>query len=235
MSTDDVWGNEPNDDDFSFDGSGISAGDIDKGGGIRCEGWYHFDILDVVPKLDKQNDGGNDISPCVEFHMSVLVSVDGQSPEGTNHIHRIYVGSSGGGAPSEGSRTMALRFGMGLGVLKEKQVGEEVSIVDAATGETKITMATWKRAIGFQCVAKIGLEKSNNPKYADKYAIPFSRVFRPDDPSVADTVIDKDAWALAKNHSSQQPPPADSKEVTKPSPTPPQAPAVDPVDDLSDL
>lgn len=235
MSTDDVWGNEPKDDDFAFDGSGTGAADVNKGGGIRREGWYHFDIIDVVPKLDMQNAGGNDISPCVEFHMSVLRSVEGQAVEGTNHVHRIYVGSKGGGAPSDGSRTLALRFGLGLGVLKEKKVGEELSIVDAATGEAKINMATWKRAIGHQCVAKIELEKSKNTDFADKYVIPFGRVYRPDDPSVADTEIDKEAWSLAANHSSQQPPPADVKGTAKPSPTPPATPAVDPVDDLSDL
>ena len=108
------------------------------GGTLDREGWYHFDISDVTPELDPLNKDGEDKAPAVRFDLTVMKSVDGQSPQGSKLFHRIYVGVAGGGPPAEGSKKAAFQFGLGIGVLTEvKDENGEASIVDAGTGEAR--------------------------------------------------------------------------------------------------
>ena len=226
MSQDDWAEQAPNEDDFAMDGEGVSQ-DALGGGALDREGWYHFEIVDVVPELDPLSKSGKDKTPAVRFDMAVRKTVEGQSPDGTKHFHRIYVGGKGGEPIADGARNSAMRFGLGLGLLREVDAGGQKSIVDAATNAAKITIGTWRRAKGCQCVAKI--TKDTDAKYGDRYQIPFGRVYRPDDPSVKDVPIDLEVWQLAENFTPTPPGPSPDEggggsgvpAPTKPPTTPP--------------
>ena len=207
----DAWAEKgPNEDDFVMDGQGVSQDDLG-GGALDREGWYHFEIVDVVPELDPlSKKSGKDKTPAVRFDMVVRKTVEGQSPDGTKHYHRVYVGGKGGEQIADGSRNSAMRFGLGLGLLREVEIAGQKSIVDVATNTPRITIATWRRAKGCQCVAKIS--KESDPKFGDKYQIPFGRVYRPDDPSVKDVPIDQDVWQLAENFTPTPPGPSPDAE-----------------------
>lgn len=191
----DDWGTipegEPN---FEFDADGFSSEDLG-GGSVDKEGYYHFDISDVKNELETLSNKGNERSPCVAFTMTVLESVAGQSPAGSKHWHRVYMAAKGGAPASEGAIKNALRFGMGLGLLKEVEKDGRKCIVDAATGSTKITPATWANAKGKQCVAKV-VHKAAEGGFPEGYEIPFSRVYQVDDPAVKDVPKNRDALAL---------------------------------------
>jgi len=226
MSQDDWAEKAPNEDDFVMDGQGVSQDDLG-GGALDREGWYHFEIVDVVPELDPLSKSGKDKTPAVRFNMTVRKTVEGQSPDGTNHFHRIYVGGKGGEQIADGSRNSAMRFGLGLGLLREVEIAGQKSIVDAATNAPRITIATWRRGKGCQCVAKIS--KESDPKFGDKYQIPFGRVYRPDDPSVKDVLIDQDVWELAGNFTPTPPGPSpDTGSAGSPLPTKPEFPVKPP-------
>lgn len=183
MSQVDEWGSTTNN-DFELDGQGVSGEDLGGAGSIKQEGWYHFEVTDVVAELETVGKKGAEKSPAVRMDLTVLESVNGQAPAGAKHWQRLYVGAKGGGPAAEGSRNNVLRFGLGIGILKEVDGGAgEKAIVDAVTGSSKINMETLRRAKGKQCVGKIELTKDD--KYGDKYEIQFARVYAVDDPSVA--------------------------------------------------
>jgi hypothetical protein len=226
----------PSEDDFVLSGEGVSEDSLG-GSALNQEGWYHFEVADVVPELETLSKSGKDKSPAVCFHLTVLKGVEGQAPQGSKHFHRVYVAGKGGAAVADGARNSAFRFGIGLGLLREIEINGEKSIVDAKTNLPAITIGTWKRAKGFQLVAKIA--KETDEKYGDRFQIPFGRVYRPDDPQVKDVAKDDEAWTLAGNFTPTAPAPADVGQRQQSAPPAeekkPDPPAVDPVDGLDDL
>lgn len=192
----DEWG-QGTAEDFSMDGSEVSASDLGGGDVVDKEGWYHFEIVDVKNEFDTLSDKGKEKSPCVVITCNVLETVKGQSPAGSKYFHRIYVASKGGAPAAEGAVKSALRFGLGLGLFFAIEKEGREMIVDGATGSFKIMASTWQRAAGLQFVAKIKLEKSDNPQFGDKYAVPFGRCYAPHDPAVADNAKNKEAMKKA--------------------------------------
>lgn len=181
--------------DGSFDLDGFDTEGLDQGGNVDKEGQYHFEVADVVPELDILDKEGQPKTPSVRFDLAVLHTTPGQSRAGSRHFHRIYVGSSGGGPAKEGSIKSAIRFGLGLGILRQVEQNGKSIVVDAVTGLTRITKETWLRAKGQQCVAKIGKHEDKAGKYQTSFEIPFGRVYQVDHPDVAD--VPKNANALA--------------------------------------
>lgn len=220
----DNWGNESLDtfDDYELDGSEVDGDDLVGGDQVDQEGWYHLEIADVVPELDTVSDSGREKTPAVRFDCVVMQSVKGQSPQGSRLFHRIYVAGKGGGPPADGAIKSALRFGLGVGLLKQiEQDGKKIT-VDAVTNSPKINSETWKRAKGLHFVAKVN--KEVDEKYGDKFQIPFGRCYRPSDPAVAKVPKNKEALAMAESA------PASQAEQ------PPQAAhAASDMDDLADL
>lgn len=222
MATDE-WGTTTfNDDDYVFDGSGRSEADLGSSF-VNKEGWYHFEVADVVRELERVSERGQAKSPAMRFDLVSLHDVAGQSPSGSRHFHRIYVGSKDGGPPAEGSLKSALRFGVGLGILREVEIDGQPAIVDAQTGSPQIRVSTWERAKGMQLVARIEKrQEQEGSKYGPSYEIPFARVYQPDDPQVADVPKNLEALALigkapaAKNGAAQQPAKAPAKPQAKP-------------------
>lgn len=176
------WGEFDKQDDWELDGTGKSAEDLGGGNNVDKEGWYHFEVADVVADLSRVNAKGNPKSPSIRFDLLVIHPHEGQSPVGARLFHRLYLGSKDGGPPAEGSRDAAFRFGLGLGILKEIGEGDQKSIVDAETGSPKIGLATWQRAKGRQCIAKVVAEKEE--KFGERFVIPYGRVFDVADPAV---------------------------------------------------
>ncbi len=187
MSTDAAWGGNPADnaDAWSMDGSEYSQEDLG-GSWVKMPGSYHFEIYDVKRDLAATNKDGKDKSPSIVFCMGVVHGVEGQSPFGAKFNHSIYLGAAGGGPPKEGSKKSALRFGIALGLLKEITVDGRSMIVDAATGQPKITLETWDRAKHEQIIGKIEF-RAKDPKDAksiDKHDFAYDGVFHVLDPAV---------------------------------------------------
>lgn len=219
----DEWAPSENADsgDFDIPTDGYDSSDLGSGGEtVDREGWYHFEIADVVPELDAISNSGNEKTPAVRFDLLVLHTTDGQSPKGSRHFHRLYVGQKGGGPAKEGSVKSNMRFCLGLGLMKEIDKGGKKIAVDSATGEPKISMATLQRAKGMQCVAKIVKRKDDD----SQFEIPFSRVHSVHSPEVSHVPKDMAAVALAG------PPPAAGKQggESQQQPTQAQQPASQP-------
>lgn len=224
MATDEWGTTTTSDDDFVFDGSGRSEADLGSNF-VTKEGWYHFEVADVVRELDRVSERGQPKSPAMRFDLVVLHEVAGQSPSGARHYHRIYVGDKDGGPPKEGSLKSALRFGVGLGILREVEIEGQPAIVDAQTGSPQIRVSTWERAKGMQVIARIEKrQEQEGSKYGPSYEIPFARVYQPDDSQVADVPKNLEALALIgkaptpKNGAAKEP----AKTPAKPQAKPPQ-------------
>lgn len=190
----DDWGNTaPNEDDFEMSGEGVSTEDLNKfGERVDKPGWYHWEVADVKKDLRYVNDKGNKQAPYVRFDLVVLCAdKPGQSPVGARHSHKIYLGGSGGGPPADGSRDSAIRFGIGLGLLKEV----DGSIVDVATGLPTWKPSLWDKAKEMQIVSNL-VKKAGDERFGDSFEIPFGRVYQVDDPHVADIKKDVNAMKL---------------------------------------
>jgi hypothetical protein len=182
--------------DYSFDGENFDSEKLNTGSGetVDKEGWYHLEISDVVPELDTLDTNGNPHTPQIRFDMTVLQTVEKQSPAGHRLYHRIFLATKDGAPPKEGTVAAALRLGIACGLLEHKEKdGREVTVVKS-TQNTRIPSQIWKQAKGRQIVAKVKLEKSDNPKYKDKYAIPYGECFDVSDPKVVD--VPKNGEAL---------------------------------------
>lgn len=186
---------EPDDDVLAWDSSEVSAADVGGSRGVDKEGYYHFEITGVAPVIHQTNRKGGAVSNHIRIDMVVLKSVEGQSPQGSRHFHRIYLESKDGPEKTEKLKHMGYRFLLGCGVLREVEpLGGKPHLVDAETGETKVNLATWRKCEGKQVVAKIEKETSMyQGKEQIDYRIPFGNVYRPDDPKVADVPKDEDS------------------------------------------
>ena len=153
-------------DDFNIDGDGFSQDDVSSGSGfVNKKGKYHFEVRQIKEdlELEKLDDNGKPKpkAPNVRFDLLVCHCVEGQSPLGALHLHRVYVGGRGGKAQSEGGRKITLAWCLALGLAKEVTLppanpGEEgrTAIVDAETGKS-INLATMRRGVGKHVIAKI--------------------------------------------------------------------------------
>ena len=182
-------------DDLFYDGDSYDSESL-KGGSnsVDKEGWYHFEITDVKLELDTLTTSGQKKSPAILFTCMVMQPVEGQSPSGSLLWHRIYLASKEGGPPAEGAVKSALRFGLGLGILKYAQKDDREIVVDAASGQSRIGKGVWLGAKGKQFVSHVKLEKGEG-NYKDKYVIPFGESYHPADPKVVD--VPKNTEALA--------------------------------------
>lgn len=185
-SPDALEGTVVNRDQFFFDGEGVGEDDLGKSQIVNKEGWYHLECSGMSEELDPINDKGEEKSPSLRFELTVLETVAGQSPAGTKQYHSVWMAAKGGAPATKGSRDSALRFGIGMGVLKLVTEGENSKVVDAETGSTRITIDTFKKIVGKQTIAQI-VYKPADGKFKEGYEIPFGRCYRPDDPYV-DTV-----------------------------------------------
>jgi hypothetical protein len=192
----------PEGEDYAFDGGSFGQSDLGGGDVVNKDGWYHMEVADVVLDLGTLSDQGKPKSPSIRFDMTVLESVDKQSPAGSRHFHRIYVGASGGGPPAAGSIKSALRFGIGLGLLETKEIDGREATVIKGTNDTKIGSKLWLSAKGRQIVARIEKGEEEKPvegrkPFPAKHEIPFGRVYQVDDPQVSEVPKNKQALALA--------------------------------------
>jgi hypothetical protein len=232
MANDD-WGSmDSNETDFEMDGTGTSADDLGGGNNVDREGWYHFEVADVVADLARVGKNGKAKSPSIRFDCLVMHPVNGQSPQGARHFHRIYVGNKDGGPASDGARNSAFRFGVGLGILREIEGEGGKSIVDAATGSPKINLATWQQAKGLQFIAKIAKEEvEEGSKFEARFQIPFGRVHQVDDPAVENVPRNKSAAKLATK-APAKPAAAGAAATAAPAPV---APSGGEIDEFADL
>lgn len=199
MSIDQEWGAtaEP---DFEFSGEQYGQDDLDKGGMVDKEGWYHFEVSDVEEELETLTDKGQPKAPALCFHLTVLESVPGQSPAGSRLFHRVRFGSLQGdpptvGPPAEGSVKAGLRFGVGLGLFEYRDVDGRGVTVDKATGSTKIGWKSFLAAKGRQIVAKVTMSLETG-KYKSRAEISYGVCYPLDDPAVSDVPKNRQA-ALA--------------------------------------
>lgn len=234
-------------DDLDMDASGVNPDDLGKGGDrVDRDGDYHLEVSDVKARLSWDSTmkvKQADFRPGYGLTFTVLETVPGQSPAGSRHYVDIPLKDKGGASISEGTRNNNFRMGIGLGLLEEVDDGESKHIYLAGTLDTKIPHATWLKAKGKQCMAKIKLEKGG-PKplspeaikagavagsagnYNDRMQIPFNRVYPVDHPMFEGVPKNKEMLVLAGKSSTttkQTPPPVEKKET------------VPPADDLSDF
>lgn len=211
------------DDGFAFDTDGLDPAEVERGGFIDKEGQYHFEISDV--KFDTSKVKG---TPYVEFCLTVLHSVKGQSPEGSRFNHQSYL--------SEGARGMTSGFGHRIGALKLLPTGEvdekgqaKHIYVDPKTNSKRVTKETWMAVKGSQFVGtlKMGKDREVDGKtYDARLELQISKCWPVDADEVAD--VPKNVQAMKLIGKAPKP-----KAATPPTAKP--APTVSPADDLSDL
>lgn len=182
------------DDDFPE----MDLGDVDGtkiGSTIHVDrpGKYHFEITEVRPRLQRNTDNGHPRRPDILVVCSVLESVPGQSGKGAIYYHSLVIDGKGGGGMEEWAREAFSNFLCGLGVL----VLKDGKVIDPTTGTTAVHLKTLSqriRDVG-QFIGEIKVNKSDDPKYSDKYELIFGRgVFQVDDPAVSG--VPKNAAAL---------------------------------------
>lgn len=181
---------------FEIATDGFDCGDLESGGLVETEGWYHFEVSDVKAHLESIKEDGSENTPNILFTLTVLHSLKGQSPANSRLFHRVYVGSKGGGAPADGSIKSMIVFGCGLGLLKQVERDGRKVAVDAQTGQPKLSVAMWLRAKGLQCVGKVEKEEDKSGQYKPRFVLPFGRVYQPNDDRVAHVAKNTDALKL---------------------------------------
>jgi hypothetical protein len=190
----DEWANDDTE-DFETDTEGVDIASVDKERSqVDKEGWYHFEIVDVVNELNTLSHSGKEKPPCVRFDLRVLEEVNGQSPGGSMHFHRIYLGGKGNEPQSDRGRELTLKFGMRLGLLIE----QNEKIVTADTNKTRFGVALWHTAKGMQIIASIKCEPGTGG-FSDRYQIPFNEIFLVDDDRVTKVPKNREALALIGN------------------------------------
>lgn len=183
-TNDDIPGGEG--EDFSFDGSGMSEDDVGGSAFLNKEGWYHFEVADVVKDLGTLNDKGKEKTPTLKIEMVVMHTVPGQCPANTRHVHKIYMGGKGGGAAAEGSKKSAMRFGLGAKIIKSITDGDgKTSLVDSKTGSTKINVDTFLRLKGMHLIGNIKHQEAKDD-FGEKWELDYGRIYTPDDDFVAE-------------------------------------------------
>lgn len=176
----------------------MDVGDVDSskiGSHINVDkpGKYHFQISGVRPRPERVSERGDPRRPDILITCDVLESVPGQSGKGAIYFHSLAVGGKGGAAPEDWVKESFSNFLCGIGVL----VIRDGVVIDPETGGPQVNMKTICQRIQAtqQFIGDIKLNKSDDPKYSDKYELTFGRgAFQVDDPAVAS--VPKNAAAL---------------------------------------
>ena len=177
------WDN-PQATEISFDVSDMNVDDLKGLSVVKTEGWYHFEIVDVKPDLRTVNEKGEDFTPRVDIRMQVVCAAPGLSKPGSSLFVMLFLAKKGGGPPSDFSRQQTVRFCLGAGVMKLNANGK---LIDAATGESKISVKTFENLLRRQVCGKVRQKKQDNEdivKYGEKFELEMCRTFDPRDPAV---------------------------------------------------
>ena len=190
--------------DELFSTDSVDRDSLETSPGIDAEGWYHLQVRDVTPHLEKEQpedpknpDGPKkEATPHILLQCEVMMNVKGQSPMGRSLFHRLYTASKGGGPAADGTRNSNIRFLTGIGAMKWQEIDGKQIAVDLETGKPSVTLNTFTRCKGKHFIAKVEFEPPNDPKYKGKYTIPFGRVYQIGDPKVAGVPYNKEIIAL---------------------------------------
>ena len=178
---------------FDLDASDINPEDLTRGGEkIDKEGWYHLEVRSVKPDFEMTNKKGEERSPRVSFELVCLETVPGQSPAEFRHFHAVYLRSKTGTDVDPYVKRSAINFGIGLGLLEVKAIGDVEKVVVKGTNDTKIPASLWANAQGRQICCKLVMQKEG--KFAGSLEIKDGRVYHPADPMVSE--VPKNAQAL---------------------------------------
>lgn len=242
---------------FDFDSEGVDTTKVSNETTFLVDkpGKYHMTIhaTEHFDTVNKEN--GEQLTPHVNLALTVVHSVEGQSPEGAVHFARLYVAGKGGGQREDWQTNQTLNLLKGLGLVVE-QGGK---LIDPTNGTTKLDWKTWaSRAHGMQVIADVKMSKPDanrlDPRtqqpYPARAELPFGRgLYQVNDPKVA--AVPKSAAALAligataaapadtkaekATTSPASAPAAKSTASPNPAPIAPPAPAALPGADLDDL
>ncbi len=180
------------------------SGDVDQSkiGSGRREvdkvGKYHFEISEVTarPLPYATDDMSKHRRPDIGLTCTVLQTAPNQSPAGAIYYHSLVMGGKGPGAPIEQwAKEATMNFLAGVGILQNRNG----VWIDPETGTTRInskTLVPRLKAVR-QFVGNIRLNKSDDPKYPDKFELMFGRGAYPvDAPEVADVPKNEEARKL---------------------------------------
>lgn len=203
MAQADDWGQPIDFENTGGDGFGFDTSESDperveshSSPYIEKPGWYHVEVMDPKAQLDTMNDKGQPTSQSINFPFAVLKSIKGQSPQGHLGFNRIWISSSGGAPPKQGSIDMAVAFLYAMGLLRKTVQNGKTLYVHPETGATKLAgsqaefIEFCKRAKGEQFVARMKV-KDGRIELGDAY-----RLDDPQLPEDARAVIDSEAAAL---------------------------------------
>jgi hypothetical protein len=162
-------------DDFSVDSTGVEAQDVESrsgGAAVSKPGWGHFIIREV--RDDTPTDKVGLACACFVCEM-IGFAVDGKNADekGKSVYHRIWLQSwlddekTIPGVLSDNSRNLVLRFALGIGLIRQDQLG---------VAGLRIP---WTAAAEFQFVACLEAEEytTQGGEKKTQYRIPFNNVF----------------------------------------------------------
>lgn len=157
---------------FSIDSSGADPSDVQsRAGGKSVDriGWYHCIITDV--KNDTPTDKVG--LQCLLFECQVVgAGKDVQEQIGRYVYHRVYLQSwldaakQNPGPLSDGSRNLVLRFALGIGLIRQEQIGQQINIPWAAAMDRQ-----------FCCTVEEEEYEKDDGSIKKTYKIPFNNVF----------------------------------------------------------
>ncbi len=206
--------------EFDFDTDGVDTTKVSNETTFLVDkpGKYHMTVQATEHFETVNKDNGEQLSPHVNLALTVVHSVEGQSPEGAVLFVRLTVAGKGGGQREDWQVAQTLNLLKGLGLVVE-QGGK---LIDPSNGTTKLDWKTWaSRAHGMQVVADVKMSKPDanrlDPRtqqpYPARAELPFGRgLYQVNDPKVKD--VPKSAAALALIGMTAAAP-ADTKAETK--------------------
>lgn len=158
---------------FDIDSEAVDAADVTSRLMVDVAGKYHLEISGAKDRFETTDDKGGLATPHVLVPCVVMQSVQGQSPAGAFHYHRVDVAGKGGAPMEDWQIKATLAFLLGVGLLKNK----DGKVIDPATGTTQIQLSTVsKRLENQQFIGDLRLEKSSDPsKYKDRICFSFGR------------------------------------------------------------
>jgi len=185
------------DENYEFDTSETSEGDLATGGIVDKDGDYHFEVEKVEFNLALLTPDGKPNTPHLNITCVVLESAKNQSPAGSRLWHKIYVAQADGSKAKKGSIESMERFALGLGLLRFADVNGERKLVSVATGKTGFKISEFAAIVKRQFCAKVKKEASSDPKYADQWKIPMGRAMHPNHPDASTFPKNKEAMIAA--------------------------------------
>lgn len=164
---------EDNPNRFDLDAEAVDANELTSRLMVDHPGKYHLEISGAKNKFDTTDGNGGLATPHILVPCVVLISVQGQSPAGAFHYHRVDVAGKGGGPMEDWQVKATLAFLQGVGLLKNK----DGKVIDPETGTTQIKLSTVAaRLENKQFIGDLRLEKSSDPsKYKDSIRFSFGR------------------------------------------------------------